>query len=164
MVRAGLTLSELQELSPRVHACFEAGALATGCEVEIVLASPRYSEFLPDTLLLAAYEREAIAVGRVFGEQDATGQPLGTQSGQLSGSTDMANVSLALPTIHPMLGIEADGAVNHQPGFTVAAANASADRAVLDGSLAMARTAIAVALDPDARARLLANAATNAAG
>ena len=161
-VRAS-TLAELEELSPRVHACFEAGALATGCEVEIELASPRYSEFLPDALLLAAYEREAIAVGRVFGARDATGQLRGLQSGQLSGSTDMANVSLVLPTIHPMLGIETGGAVNHQPGFTAAAVNASADRAVLDGSLSMARTAIAVALDPDAGARLLANAATNAA-
>ena len=74
----------------------------------------------------------------------------------------MANVSLAMPTIHPMLGIETDGAVNHQPGFTAAAVNASADRAVLDGSLAMARTAIAVAMDPDARVRLLATASTNA--
>ena len=142
-----------------MYACFKAGALATGCELEIELTSPRYSEFLPDALLLAAYEHEAIAVGRVFGERDATGQLVSMQSNQMSGSTDMANVSLALPTIHPMLGIEADGAVNHQPGFTAAAVNASADRAVLDGSLAMARTVIAVAIDADARARLLATAA-----
>jgi hypothetical protein len=71
----------------------------------------------------------------------------------------MANVSLRVPTIHPMLGIEANGAVNHQPGFTAAAITASADRAVLDGALAMARTAIAVALDADARTRLLERAA-----
>jgi amidohydrolase len=145
-VRAA-TLAALEELSPRIRACFEAGALATGCDLEVELASPRYSEFLPDALLLDAYQREAVAVGRVFGERDA--------STQLSGSTDMANVSLRVPTIHPMLGIEADGAVNHQPGFTAAAAGPSADRAVLDGALAMARTAIAVALDPDARERLL---------
>ena len=156
------TLAELAKLSPRVHACFDAGALATGCEIEIELASPRYSEFLPDTLLLAAYEREALAVGRMFGGRDASGQVAANQAGQLAGSTDMANVSLALPSIHPMLGIEADGVVNHQPGFTAAAVNASADRAVLDGSLAMARTVIAIAMDPDARVRLLAAASTNA--
>jgi hypothetical protein len=46
----------------------------------------------------------------------------------------MANISLAMPTIHPMLGIESDGAVNHQPGFTAAAARPSADRAILDGA------------------------------
>jgi amidohydrolase len=148
-VRAA-TLAALEKLSPRIHACFEAGALATGCELEVELASPRYSEFLPDQLLLDFYEREASAIGRVFSARET--------SSLLSGSTDMANVSLHVPTIHPMLGIDADGAVNHQPGFTAAAARPSADRAVLDGALAMARTAIAVALDQDARARLLATA------
>jgi len=148
-VRAA-TLAALEELSPRVHACFEAGALATGCEVEVELASPRYSEFLPDALLLAAYEREALAIGRSFPERDP--------SSLLSGSTDMANVSLAVPTIHPMLGIESGGAVNHQPGFTAAAARPSADRAMLDGAIAMARTVIAVALDEESRTQLISAA------
>lgn len=146
-VRAS-TLAELEELSPRIRACFEAGALATGCDLEVELASPRYSEFLPDERLLAAYRTEAEAIGRAFPGPDT--------SGQLAGSTDMANVSLRMPTIHPMLGIEAGGAVNHQPGFTAAAIEGSADRAVLDGALAMARTTIAIALDADARDDLLA--------
>ena len=149
-VRAA-TLAALEELSPRVHRCFEAGALATGCDVEVELRSPRYSEFLPDATLLAAYAREATAVGRVL---PAEGEDRG-----LAGSTDMANVSLRVPTIHPMLAIEADGAVNHQPEFTAAAARPSADRAVLDGATAMARTVIAVAEDPAARAALIAAAA-----
>jgi len=148
-VRAA-TLAALEELSPRVRACFEAGALATGCELEVELASPRYSEFLPDALLLAAYEREALAIGRSFPELDP--------SRMLSGSTDMANVSLAVPSIHPMLGIESGGASNHQPAFAAAAIHPSADRAVLDGAIAMARTAIAVALDEDGRSRLIAAA------
>ena len=149
-VRAA-TLAALEELSPRVNRCFEAGALATGCDVEVELRSPRYSEFLPDATLLAAYAREATAVGRVL---PAEGEDRG-----LAGSTDMANVSLRVPTIHPMLAIEADGAVNHQPEFTAAAARPSADRAVLDGATAMARTVIAVAEDPAARAALIAAAA-----
>ena len=148
-VRAS-TLAQLDELSPRIRACFEAGALATGCELEVELASPRYSEFAPDELLLRHYEREALAIGRTFPDRDP--------STLLSGSTDMANVSLVVPTIHPMLGIETEGAVNHQPGFAAAAARPSADRAMLDGAVAMARTVVAVALDADSRARLLAAA------
>jgi hypothetical protein len=35
-------------------------------------------------------------------------------------STDMANVSLVVPSIHPLLMIETNGAVNHQPEFTAA--------------------------------------------
>jgi amidohydrolase len=147
-VRAA-TLEQLAELSPRVRACFEAGATATGCELEVELASPPYSEFLTDATLLAAYEQEATAVGRSF--------PIGAAERPLAGSTDMANVSLRIPTIHPLLGIETKGAVNHQPEFTAAAVNSSADRAVLDGAMAMARTSIAVAQDEDARARLLAS-------
>jgi metal-dependent amidase/aminoacylase/carboxypeptidase family protein len=106
-VRAA-TLAVLEDLSPRVRACFEAGALATGCELEVVRKSPPYSEFLPDATLLAAYAQEATAIGRVFPTLDP--------SQELAGSTDMANVSLHVPTIHPMLAIAADGAVNHQPG------------------------------------------------
>ena len=141
------TLEALEEFSPRIHACFEAGALATGCDLEVERLSQPYSELVSDATLLTAYVREAAAIGRITPPSD--------RSKELSASTDMGNVSLRVPTIHPMLGIETDGAVNHQPDFTAAAIRPSADRAVLDGALAMARTVIAVALDDDARTRLL---------
>jgi hypothetical protein len=70
-------------------------------------------------------------------------------------STDMGNVSLQIPSIHPCIGIESAGAVNHQPEFAAACVNASADRAVLEGALAMAWTAIDLARGP-MRERLLA--------
>jgi len=63
-------------------------------------------------------------------------------------STDMGNVSLDIPSIHPCIGIESGGAMNHQPEFAGACVNASADRAVLEGSVAMAWTAIDVATGP----------------
>ena len=44
--------------------------------------------------------------------------------------------------------IETAGAVNHQPEFAAACINASADRAVLEGSLALAWTAIDIATGP----------------
>ena len=61
----------------------------------------------------------------------------------------MANVSLAVPTIHPLMGIDAGGAVNHQPEFAAACVTESADKALHDGAVAMAWTAI----DAAARAR-----------
>jgi hypothetical protein len=60
----------------------------------------------------------------------------------------MGNVSLAMPSIHPCIAIETDGAVNHQPQFAAACTNASADRAVFEGALAMAWTAIDIASGP----------------
>jgi hypothetical protein len=83
----------------------------------------------------------------------ALGRPE-SDDGFITFSTDMGNVSLAMPSIHPCIAIETAGAVNHQPEFTAAAVNASADRAVAEGALAMAWTAIDVATGP-LRDRLL---------
>jgi amidohydrolase len=143
-------LAELAELYPKVQRCFEAGAIATGATVSFDEPGPAYSEFLHDQDLVEVYLREAAAIGREFPDP-------ATADDGLAGSTDMANVSLAMPAIHPMLAIEANGAVNHQPEFTAACITPSADRTVRDGALAMARTAATAALDEDGlRARLLA--------
>ena len=95
-----------------------------------------------------ASRRNAEALGRTF-EADDDGTPLPTFS------TDMANVSLVVPTIHPLIGIETHGAVNHQHEFAAACITPSADLAVRDGAVAMAWTAIDAALSPELRARLL---------
>jgi amidohydrolase len=44
----GETLAELDRLRPRVYRCFEAGALATGCKMEIVGGDRPYSEMIHD--------------------------------------------------------------------------------------------------------------------
>ena len=148
MVRSR-TAAGLAALRPRVEACFEAGALATGCSLEYEELSPVYSHMEPDPALLATYRANAEALGRRF-EADDAGTPLPTFS------TDMANVSLAVPTIHPLIGIETNGAVNHQREFAAACVTASADAAVRDGAVALAWTAIDAATDPALRERLLA--------
>ena len=150
MVRSR-TADGLAVLRPRVEACFEAGALATGCSVSYEDLSPVYSHMEPDPALLAAYRANAEALGRRFDLDD-----LGTPRPIMS--TDMANVSLAVPTIHPLIYIEANGAVNHQREFAAACVTASADAAVRDGAVAMAWTAIDAATDPALRERLLSGA------
>jgi amidohydrolase len=142
------TLEELAALRPRVEACFEAGALASGCTVSYEELCPVYSHMEPDLELLSAYRANAETLGRRF-EADDAGTALPTFS------TDMANVSLAVPTIHPLIGIETDGAVNHQREFAAACVTASADAAVRDGAIALAWTAIDAATDPALRDRLL---------
>ncbi len=150
------SLAELAELYPRVQRCFEAGALATGADVEFGEPGPAYSEFRYDEELVALYRDEAEAIGRRFTDEPTTGQ--------IAGSTDMANVSLVIPAIHPMLAIESGGAVNHQPEFAAACVTASADRAVRDGALAMARTVVAAIERAEVRDRLLAAAYRAASG
>jgi amidohydrolase len=143
------TLADLERLHARVRACFEAGARATGAAVSLEELSPAYSHMESDQLLLAAYRANAEALGRRF-TLDDDGAPLPTFS------TDMANVSLALPSIHPLIGIDSGGAVNHQHAFAAACAGPSGDAAVRDGALAMAWTAIDGATRQDLRHHLLA--------
>ena len=131
------TIDELAELRPRVVRCFEAGALATGATVDIENVSPDYSQLEHDHDIVEAYRANAAALGRPT-----------APDGSATFSTDMGNVSLALPTIHPCIAIESAGAVNHQPEFATACINASADRAVREGALAMAWTAIDLATGP----------------
>jgi amidohydrolase len=138
-------LEALGRLRARVDRCFEAGALATGAGLEQEEESPPYSEFTPDLEIGEIYRRNAEALGRTF-------PPLPPKKG---GSTDMANVSLRMPAIHPLMQIEAGGASNHQPEFTAACVTESADRAVRDGALAMAMTVADLATTAGVRARLL---------
>jgi amidohydrolase len=140
--------ASLDDLMRRASACFEAGALATGCTHEIRTVAPTYTELTSDSALLCAYREQIVGLGRVPIAPELEAQrPLG--------STDMGNVTNVIPGIHPVIGIDAGGAVTHQPGFAAASINASADRAVTDGAIALARTAIAVAGDAIHRDRLL---------
>lgn len=147
MCRASTT-SRLVELRRRVNACFEAGTIATGAAHRIDELGHSFSHMSADPDLLAHYRRAAESLGRRFDrDDDGTAKP--------TISTDMANVSLVVPAIHPLLGLTTHGAINHQPEFAAACVGPDADRAVLDGALALALTAIAVAQDRPLRERLL---------
>jgi amidohydrolase len=145
MVRAP-TLVRVAEIEPRIRACFEAGALASGTRLEITEKSPPYSEFDDDAELQDLYRSNAAALGRKVLE-DSTGFS--------QASTDMANISLAMPAIHPLLGLDCLPAVNHQPEFTAECIKPVADKSVLDGAIAMAWTSIDAAGDEAVRSRLL---------
>jgi amidohydrolase len=155
LVRAR-SLEELEEVEAKVRRCFEAGALATGASVEITPDHPPYAEMHHDAALAAAYRRNAEALGRRL--VDAQGLE------RAAGSTDMGNVSLALPSIHPSIGIDSLPAVNHQPEFTAHCVTAAADKAVMDGAVAMAWTAIDAATDQQLRERLMKAGQRSAAG
>jgi amidohydrolase len=139
------TLEELADLRRRVEQCFQAGALATGCELDITPESPPYSEFDSDPAFEAFYQANAEKLGRSFGQAERSG----------TASTDMANVSLVIPTIHPSIGLDCGTAVNHQPEFAAWCAEPTGDQAVLDGALAMAWTVIDIATSAEQRRRLL---------
>ncbi len=138
----------LRELESRMAGCFAAGAVATGCEHVVTEAAPAYAELKPDPWLASAVRAEMVRLGRSPVSQDVEAAlPLG--------STDMGNVTQVMPGIHPIVGVEAGGASLHQPAFAAAAASASADTAVIEGSIMLARTVVALACDDAQRDRVL---------
>src|SRR5437870_5412684 len=143
------TLADLGEARAKVQRCFEAGALATGATLDVADDHEPYAEMEHDREIAGLYRRNAETLGRVFPD-------LGMLIERAAGSTDMGNISLAIPSIHPYIGIDSLPAVNHQPEFAAHCATAAADRAVADGALAMAWTAVDLATDAALRQKLVA--------
>lgn len=142
------TIADLGRLREKVHRCFEAGAIATGSKLEILGGDKAYAEMHHDAPLAAIYKRNAEALGRKFPD-------LGPLGARIAASTDMGNVSLAIPSIHPFIGLDSMPASNHQPEFTKFCVTEIADRALIDGAVAMAWTVIDLATDAAERNRLL---------
>jgi metal-dependent amidase/aminoacylase/carboxypeptidase family protein len=154
MIRAA-SVQRLEELRARVLRCFEAGATASGAALG-VNEHTVYADMIHDQDLSRLYRSNAEALGRMFVDGGGPLDPTVLQMTRFS--TDMGNVSYAMPAIHPIIGIESAPAVNHQPEFTAAAASEAADRAIFDGAVALAWTAIDAAADDDIRSRLLGSA------
>lgn len=145
MVRAG-TLDEVDALWPRVRACFEAGALGAGVRWAVGGPLMSVNGFRHDTALAELFQANAEALGRVF--PDYPDRSLG--------STDMAEVSVHLPAIHPVLSFDRppeEG--NHTAAFAAAACGPEGDRVVRDGGLALAWTVADAARHDEVRRRLV---------
>jgi amidohydrolase len=141
--------SSLADLVAKVQDCFLAGAIASGCEYDVEQLEPTYDALTPDYWLAETFRAEMTRLGRApLAEELEAAHPLG--------STDMGNVTQLMPGIHPIVAVDAGGAALHQPAFAAAAAGASADRAVLEGAIMLARTVVHLAESPDQRDRVLA--------
>lgn len=138
----------LRALESRMAGCFAAGAVATGCEHRVSETAPAYDELVPDPWLSATVRAEMVRFGR-------TPVPEEVEASVPLGSTDMGNVTQVMPGIHPIVGIDAGGASIHQPEFAAAAAGESADTAVIEGAIMLARTVVALAGDATQRDRVL---------
>jgi metal-dependent amidase/aminoacylase/carboxypeptidase family protein len=146
-VRAGTSV-HLAELEPRVLACLEAGALATGCTMTHRSAALVYDEMISNAAVARPLQRQRGRLGRV------TLEP--TAERNVIGSTEMGNVSQVVPSIHPMIQAAPEGVSIHTPEFADHARSAMGDRAVIDGAKLLALTALDLWLDPAMQARVAA--------
>lgn len=129
----------LEQLKERVRHCFEAGALATGCELSMDWhEAEEYAPMNNNAPMVEAYRRSGEELGESFFEvRDLT-----------SGSSDMGNVSQVVPSIHPNFGVGSP-IITHSPEFTAVAATDDAHESMLRAAKLLAMIGIDVALDPD---------------
>lgn len=145
MVEMRSPLAEhLDVIKDRVDKCLRAGALATDCEIAIEPQGHTFADLRQDDDLVRTY----------VSAMDDRGRKIPT-TGEAVASTDMGNVSHIVPSIHPLIGYDVNGAVNHNRAFAAHGTSASADLAVLDGAYGLARTMATAASDEELRNRLV---------
>jgi amidohydrolase len=128
----------LNVLLPRITACFEAAATATGCTLTIEPMGNPYEDMRHNSLLIDLYGANSAALGRPM----LRGSDLPPH---ISGSTDMGNVSKVVPSLHPFISIDCMPTSNHQPEFAAHTVTPAGEKAILDGAVSMAWTVIDVA-------------------
>ena len=139
-------LKTLEDVKERMLICFAGGALASGCTWDVAPTEPRYENLVQNTLLAEAWDRNLTALGRTVVQASRLG----------GGSTDMGNVSHAVPSIHPMISVLGANGVPHTAEFAADAGSPAGEQAALDGALGMAWTTIDTVTNPDTRDALLA--------
>ncbi|MGH3730056.1 MAG: amidohydrolase [Micromonosporaceae bacterium] len=124
----------LAELCDRVDDVLRAAALATGTIAEVRWdGEPPYLPLRHNLALAARYAVHQVACGR-------TVLPPGVVPAELTGSTDLGNVSQVLPVIQPLLAIAPPETNVHTAAFARSARTPEADRGVLDGAYGLAAT------------------------
>jgi len=132
---------DLGDLREKVVKCFEAAALATGARLEYKWG-PRCNALQNNSVILEYWTKNMATLGREVGEINVN-----------SGSTDVGNVSVRVPSIHAFLSISNETLPGHSVQFAKAAASELGDKAVIDGAKALAMTAADLVASPDALTR-----------
>ena len=123
-------------MKSRFRQLCEAAALAADCTVDVTFTGGAMT-----------MKRNATLEARWVANAEAHG--IADQGmDENSGSTDMANVSWVVPTIHPDLAIADEGTPGHSILFRDAAATPRADEVMLLAATLVAETAVDLLLDP----------------
>lgn len=131
----------LRDLATRVEAIMIGAAAMTGCGYSLTWdAQPAYLPIRHNTTLGARWAHHQERRGRRVLTR-------GVVPEFLTGSTDLGNLSVRVPAVHPMIQISGPGVAMHTVDFARAAASEAADRAVLDGAAGLAGTVLDVLAD-----------------
>ncbi|GGL64383.1 amidohydrolase [Streptomyces fumigatiscleroticus] len=136
------TTPALEELAGQLLTCAEGVARATGTRTEVERATVRYDHFRDSSVLSE----------RFAGHLSRSGITLTPPvPGVYLGSSDIGNVSVRVPAIHPFVAIMGEDGSDHTPEFAEAAASERAREVLLAAAEALACTTADVLLRPDVR-------------
>ncbi len=125
--------AELERVAAIVERCARGSALACGVEVSLSIRQG-YREMKNNLAIARRFGAAMAALGRPARETDPR---VG------SGSTDMGDLSQAVPSIHPYLAICDEGeTLCHQHAFAACAASERGFQTMLTAAKAMARTTL----------------------
>jgi len=128
MVRAN-TMEYLESLQQSVEDCFKGASLSTGAKLRCRWAKVCCKPMKTNRKLASLFNQNMVLAGR----------EMETRTVDFA-STDMGNISQAIPSIHPIVAIAPIGTSLHSVDFLKAAASEAGIRGMLDGASAMACT------------------------
>ena len=126
------------ELLEKVRHCAEGAALATGATLTFKIEGHSYKAMKPNRTLGEAFTRNL----------ETLGEPLNPPPADAGlGSTDMGDVSQAVPSIHPYIQICDETVAGHSREFAAASISERGQDVLLIAAKAMAMTAVDVFTD-----------------
>jgi len=136
----------LKKMIEDVRRVAEAGALITGAKLtfttDIIFAERHPNHVMGDT-----FKANMENLGEKMNEPDPA---------MATGSSDIGNVSLLVPSIHEYLWIAPEGTLEHTDAFCAAAASPRADDVVILAAKGLAMTGYDLLTDADLRQRVWA--------
>ena len=133
------TVETLEELTNRTEAIFRAAAAATATSVEI--------DWDVAPIFLPVRTNAALA-SRYIEAMQARGRDVRREGTRPSGSTDLGNLSVRIPSIHPIVAMVEPGIPAHSHDFREASVSPDAEAAIEDAAVALAQTAADYLADP----------------
>jgi len=127
----------LEELKIKVLNCFQAAAQATGAQLQFTWKE-YYAPMRANMTLAKVLAANMHTVGR-------NPEPIPDRA---SGSSDVGNVSMLVPAIHPEVAIVPHNISLHSVDFRAAAVSEEGDRGLLDGAKILALTTVDLLANP----------------
>jgi len=129
----------LAEVVEKVKNCARGAALATGATVEFRQTAKTYKDMINNRAMAAAFKANV----------EALGEPIVESAGGGAGSTDMANVSHEVPSIHPYIAISSKKINGHHVDFANATITPEGHHGLAVGAKSIAGTVADLLLNPE---------------